>query len=272
MFENLQYFIFERTSTFNQSLSFGFSSSTFMSSILVELHVNVVHFTDCLYLLDGRFNKLRILHVNIHWIAHSTLIIDDMENLPNLECFSRHYLVLTSDYDELIVRLLHRILNLVTLSLYITVYFKSTFIDGLYLTFAQLFVFVLKLICASNEDIQHIFKDFLDNQIISCVFSEGEEGQCYIFLWAYEGDNQQLSRIKYPHFSLLNLDKACDDYINGSLVDTKTCLSNNIFLCVNCERLSIITQNCMQNTTRISYKKLKNLALFGKQSIRKYVK
>ncbi|CAF2149124.1 unnamed protein product, partial [Rotaria magnacalcarata] len=111
MFENLQYFIFERTSTFNQSLSFGFSSSTFMSSILVELHVNVVHFTDCLYLLDGRFNKLRILHVNIDWIAHSTLIIDDMENLPNLECFSRHYLVLTSDYDELAVRLLHQILN-----------------------------------------------------------------------------------------------------------------------------------------------------------------
>ncbi|CAF3351229.1 unnamed protein product [Rotaria socialis] len=68
MFENLQYFIFERT-------------STFMSSILVELHVNVVHFTDCLYLLDGSFNKLRTLHVNIDWIAHSTLIIDDMENL-----------------------------------------------------------------------------------------------------------------------------------------------------------------------------------------------
>ncbi|CAM4927028.1 unnamed protein product [Rotaria socialis] len=196
MFENLQYFIFERT-------------STFMSSILVELHVNVVHFTDCLYLLDGRFNKLRTLHVNIDWIAHSTLIIDDMVDyfnkyvitsneiipvvftfrriyLPNLECFSRHYLVLTSDYDELIVRLLHRILNLVTLSLYITVYFKSTFIDGLYLTFAQLFVFVLKLICTSNEDIQHIFKDFQDNQIISCVFSEGEEGQCYTLLCAYE--------------------------------------------------------------------------------------
>ncbi|CAF4591041.1 unnamed protein product, partial [Rotaria socialis] len=69
MFENLQYFIFERT-------------STFMSSILVELNVNVVHFTECLYLLDGRFNKLRTLHVNIDWIAHSTLIIDDMENLP----------------------------------------------------------------------------------------------------------------------------------------------------------------------------------------------
>ncbi|CAM4953389.1 unnamed protein product, partial [Rotaria socialis] len=103
--------------------------------------------------LDGRFNKLRTLHVNIDWIAHSTLIIDDMVDyfnkyvitsneiisvvftfrriyLPNLECFSRHYLVSTSDYDELIVRILHRILNLVTLSLYITVYFKSTFIDG----------------------------------------------------------------------------------------------------------------------------------------------
>ncbi|CAF4934002.1 unnamed protein product, partial [Rotaria socialis] len=46
------------------------------------LHVNVVHFTDYLYLLDGRFNKLRTLHVSIDWIAHSTLIIDDMENLP----------------------------------------------------------------------------------------------------------------------------------------------------------------------------------------------
>ncbi|CAF1577007.1 unnamed protein product [Rotaria magnacalcarata] len=217
MFENLQYFIFERTSTFNQSLSFGFSSSTFMSSILVELHVNVVYFTDCLYLLDGRFNKIRTLHVNIDWIAHSTLIIDDMENLPNLQCFSRHYLVLTSNYDELIVRLLHRILNLVTLSLYITVYFKSTFIDG-------------------NDLKKNV------SNVIPCLES------------------------------LLNLDKVCDDYIDGSLVDTKMCLSNNIFLCVNCERLRIIIQNCMQNTTRISCKKLKNLALFGKQSIRKYVK
>ncbi len=38
------------------------------SSTLLELHINVYYFDDCLYLLDGRFNQLRILFVNVFHI------------------------------------------------------------------------------------------------------------------------------------------------------------------------------------------------------------
>ena len=38
------------------------------SSTLVELHINVFSFEDCLYLLDGRFNQLRILIVDADFI------------------------------------------------------------------------------------------------------------------------------------------------------------------------------------------------------------
>lgn len=45
-------------------------------STLVELHINVYNFNDCLYLLDGRFNQLRILFVNAFyiWPLQSTII------------------------------------------------------------------------------------------------------------------------------------------------------------------------------------------------------
>ena len=39
--------------------------TTFSSSTLVELHINVSLFDDCLYLLDGRFSQLRTLFVNV---------------------------------------------------------------------------------------------------------------------------------------------------------------------------------------------------------------
>ncbi|CAF3666417.1 unnamed protein product [Rotaria socialis] len=40
----------------------------------------------------------------------------------------------------------------------------------------------------SNEDIQHTFNDFQNNQIISCVdyFSEMERGQCHIYTYPYQ--------------------------------------------------------------------------------------
>ena len=39
------------------------------SSTLVEIHISTYSFEDCLYLLDGRFNQLRILVVNTVYIS-----------------------------------------------------------------------------------------------------------------------------------------------------------------------------------------------------------
>jgi len=41
----------------------------FSSSILKELHMNVKHIHDCLYLLDGCFNQLEKLYFNIDIIC-----------------------------------------------------------------------------------------------------------------------------------------------------------------------------------------------------------
>ncbi|CAF4914446.1 unnamed protein product, partial [Rotaria magnacalcarata] len=72
VFANLQCLNFDSSSIYSQRLSFDISSPTFISSTLLELHVDVEHFNDCLYLLDGRFNQLRILHINIAWIRRSS--------------------------------------------------------------------------------------------------------------------------------------------------------------------------------------------------------
>jgi hypothetical protein len=53
-----------------EQLSFESSEGTrFFSSSLTELHINVVDFTDCLYLLDGRFKQLHTCYVNVDFFS-----------------------------------------------------------------------------------------------------------------------------------------------------------------------------------------------------------
>jgi hypothetical protein len=80
MFINLQYLKFGPSSISYQQLSFGMSPPTVISSNLLELHVRVDCFTDCLYLLDGRFNQLHTFHVNIGSISSNTLTINNGVN------------------------------------------------------------------------------------------------------------------------------------------------------------------------------------------------
>jgi hypothetical protein len=65
MFSNLQYLNFGPSSSAYHRLSFGFSHSIVFSSTLLELHIIVDSYEDCLYLLDGRFNQLHTFYVTI---------------------------------------------------------------------------------------------------------------------------------------------------------------------------------------------------------------
>ncbi len=73
MFTNLQYLDLGPylDLSWYQELSLGASPATIFSSTLLELHINVVDFTDCLYLLDGRFNQLHTLDFHITYIDES---------------------------------------------------------------------------------------------------------------------------------------------------------------------------------------------------------
>ncbi|CAF4082997.1 unnamed protein product, partial [Rotaria sp. Silwood1] len=48
-----------------------------MSSTLLELYITMERFDYCLYLLDGRVNQLRLLHVNIDFISSSNFAVNN---------------------------------------------------------------------------------------------------------------------------------------------------------------------------------------------------
>ena len=79
-------YIFKTFTNFGSSsiscprLSFYMTCPFIISSNLLELHVNLQYFTDCLYLCDGRFNQLHTLDVNILRIQSSNLMINNTVN------------------------------------------------------------------------------------------------------------------------------------------------------------------------------------------------
>ncbi len=77
MFSNLKYLNFCPSSIFDQQLSFDRSPPTVISSTLLELHVSLQNFVECLHLLDGHFNQLHILHVHIVFIHTADTTIND---------------------------------------------------------------------------------------------------------------------------------------------------------------------------------------------------
>ncbi len=54
-------------------LFFGGSPPTIIHSTLLELHVRVQTFRDCLYLLDGRFEQLRAFYVTTSMVLDLSL-------------------------------------------------------------------------------------------------------------------------------------------------------------------------------------------------------
>ncbi|CAF0992612.1 unnamed protein product [Adineta steineri] len=203
-FTNLQVLNVGPLSIWNQYLSFRISPPTVISSTLLELYVGLVDFSDCLYLLDGRFSQLHTFHVNME---HTTLrsIINNREKLPNLKSFKLHCDLATDFYDELILPLLHRMSNLEKLDLALIVSTKKTLhIDGNdlklniinYMPLLNKFTFNIhsrsrfytKLNLPSNEYIQETFKDCKNEKIISSIdyFKEKEYSQCHIYSCPYQ--------------------------------------------------------------------------------------
>ncbi|CAF3150249.1 unnamed protein product [Rotaria sp. Silwood2] len=188
-----------------ERLSFSLSEPPiFFSSSLMELHINVEDFTDCLYLLDGRFKQLHTFYVDVHWFPPPSPVIINKEELIHLKCFS-----LTCDlkmlfYEESVVPLLHRMSNIEQLSLYIIIdrlydpY--NSFVDGdnlkkdiiCHMPKLKNFVFSIHSIInhldfsinlPSNQDIQRTFKDLEDYQIVSYIdyFPNEKSGRCHIY-------------------------------------------------------------------------------------------
>ncbi|CAF1321536.1 unnamed protein product [Rotaria sordida] len=204
-FTNLLHLKFYSLYDYNGAyLSFDHQSPMFFSSTLVELHINVYYFDDCLYLLDGRLHQLHTLFVKVFHILsffHSPGIKE--EKLLNLKCFSLICFNDSDIYDEAIVPHLHRMINLEKLLLYLVISCNRTFIDGNnlkkniinHLPLLRQFIFNIhttfsfdnEMHFLSNEDIQDTFTDFKDYEIISSVdyFPNDRSGQSHIYTYPY---------------------------------------------------------------------------------------
>ncbi|CAF2126866.1 unnamed protein product, partial [Rotaria magnacalcarata] len=121
-------------------------------------------------------------------------------SIPNIKCFSVHCEQTTNVYHEIIVPFLRRMSNLEKLSLNLDISVRNTFIDGNdlkqniinHLSLLKRFEFHIcsniynsnQIHLQSKEDIQHTFRDFKDDQVISYIdhFEEREWRLCHIYL------------------------------------------------------------------------------------------
>ncbi|CAF1545259.1 unnamed protein product [Adineta ricciae] len=170
----------------------------FRSSTLLYLDIKVQSYNDCLYILDGRFNQLHTLIIDVV-NPFDTYDVQNRDNLPNLKHFSFTCNYETYFYNETIPPLLNRMSNLERLGLYIGIDSKTTFIDGHFLKHNILnslrklndFQFsiisylsnVMQLNLPSTKDIEQTFTHFKSKHIISCVeyFPESKKGQYHIY-------------------------------------------------------------------------------------------
>ncbi|CAF0811928.1 unnamed protein product [Adineta ricciae] len=114
--------------------TFDFSSTNFKSSILTQLIINLESFNDCLYLLDGRFRCLSTLIVNIDIISSTSETIDNTETLSKLKHFSLTSYPHTFLYDDVIIPLLRRMINLEELILDLSIIRSNkNYVDGIQL-------------------------------------------------------------------------------------------------------------------------------------------
>ncbi|CAF4267259.1 unnamed protein product [Rotaria magnacalcarata] len=201
MLSNLQHLSFCPSSFWYQRLLFCNPYPDIKSSTLLELHICLKRFSDCLYLLDGHFNKLHTLHVDIDTIISSSdLTNNNQEKLPDLKRFSVYCQMPTNTYNTLIEPFLQRMSNLEKLCLNV-ICDKKTFTGGNELKQSiinhmprlERFEFYIcsgiavrnRIYLPSKEDIQHTFRDFKDDQVISYVdyFQKDPYSFCHIYLY-----------------------------------------------------------------------------------------
>ncbi|CAF1203041.1 unnamed protein product [Adineta steineri] len=162
----------------------------FTYSSLIELKINVATINDCLCLLDGRFNSLSKLTINVGEIKCERKQINNETKFPKLKHFSLTSFDMIHDYDKYIIPLLHRMINLEELILFlIAIRTDSTLVDGtelydevlVHMSQLNKFVFSIntnvfiennEMDVPSNEEIQNSFIGRGYGQVGSCVHFE----------------------------------------------------------------------------------------------------
>ncbi|CAF0759357.1 unnamed protein product [Rotaria sp. Silwood1] len=160
--------------------------------------------------------------------------------IPNIRCFSLYCESMTNVYDELIVPYLQRMSNLEKLSLNLGICGKNTFVDGNelkqniinYMPQLKKFQFYIcsdlylsnQIYLPSKEDIQHTFKDFKDDQVISYIdyFQKEQYSLCHIYSYSF--------KLKYYHTITNNFPGGLFKYVHELLFYDERPFEHEFFL------------------------------------------
>ncbi|CAF0870461.1 unnamed protein product [Rotaria sordida] len=175
-----------------------FPLTTFSSSILNKLCIRVMTFDDCLALLDGRLKQLTTLIVGIIDLEYDSSNVYNMDDLPNLKCFSLSaHCCLSDTYDTQILPLFRRMSNLEELNIYIGIKNRTVFIDGIHMNneilvhmpWLHIFSFNINMKTEIDRVVHHLSKDdiqrtFTNNifQQVDCIINYGYSTvMCHVF-------------------------------------------------------------------------------------------
>ncbi|CAF1333487.1 unnamed protein product [Rotaria sordida] len=221
----------------------------------------VQSFSQFVYLIDGRFNQLHTLIVDLINPAGSIEIIKNKTKIPNLKCFVLSCAWEMTYFDECCLPLLYRMSNLEKLEenqaqchVYsypsqiqyyqritnhfsggifkyvrlISLYDEHPFEHEFFLRISQSFPFIEKLSLINNQSQKH-------------------------------KQSHNSSIVKYNYLVTLDIEKVHDDYLEEFLFHTKTYFHNNIVVYINYKSLERVTHNFTGDSTRINCAKINKI-------------
>ncbi|CAF4832837.1 unnamed protein product [Rotaria socialis] len=172
-------------------------SHYFKVDVQEKLCVGVKSFEDCLALLDGRLKELTTFILEISNMNDKVSTVYNMDDLPNLKCFSLICDCSGKQYDVKIVPLLRRMFNLEELTLNIIIEDRTRFIDGTHLKnevfvrMPQLYKFTFHISTEtklqhlvhglSSDDIQKTFSNIGYEQVACVINYCYRSAECHIF-------------------------------------------------------------------------------------------
>ncbi|CAF0890232.1 unnamed protein product [Adineta steineri] len=193
--------------------------TTWSSLNLTKLCVDVCCFDDCFALLDGRLKQLNTFIVNIDDGDDELSSVYNMDDLPNMKCFSLRCRCETNQYDTRVLPLLRRMIKLEELTLNITNYERTTLIDGIqinnnilvHMPCLRKFTFHISTEVElhhithhlSNEDIQQTFTNIGYQQVSCILYYMVDSVTCHIFSLPFAFDYLGYIGNAFPpvHFS-----------------------------------------------------------------------
>ncbi|CAF3079648.1 unnamed protein product [Rotaria socialis] len=191
-------------------------STTFSSSTLTKLCISLNTLQDCLSLLDGRLKQLSTFIVSVHGRENHPTFGHNMDDLPNLKCFSLTYNFIKV-YDAQVIPLLRRMSHLKELTLYLSIENRAVFVDGthlynkilIHMPQLRTFTFYIRteidvdnsVHWLSSNDIQQTFNKLQWQQVACIVNYSCGTGICHVFSLPFSFDRLDYIGNTFPHIT-----------------------------------------------------------------------